>query len=130
MDRCGTWKSSYRLVLGLVQEIDAQPFFDARSLIRFHETSFTQAALDATWDVVFVRLSAVQEYGWHAGLEPLMWISDAVNGSLADLDWPRLQRELADHRESWLKLIVSHAKAHEEFFPVAEPRLRDDDEGN
>src|SRR5208282_4055783 len=31
------------------------------------------------WDVIFVRMSAIQEYGWHAGLERLIWASDAVN---------------------------------------------------
>ncbi|MFI5457028.1 MAG: hypothetical protein ACHRXM_16405 [Isosphaerales bacterium] len=128
MDHCSTWISSYRLVLGLVQEIDVQPRFDPRALIRSGETSDSETADEATWDVVFVRLSALQEYGWHAGLEPLMWASDTVNSSLSELDWPRLQGELKLQRGLWIKQIVSHAKAHGEFFPAPEPRLPEDDE--
>ncbi len=39
MDHCGTWKSSVRLILGVVQEIDIQPIFDPRTLIRSSDTS-------------------------------------------------------------------------------------------
>ncbi len=56
-----------------------------------------------------------------------MWASDAVNGGLSELDWPRLQTELADHRESWIKAIIEHAKEHDEFFPIREHHVLDDD---
>jgi hypothetical protein len=81
-------------------------------------TAFNTAAEEALWDVVFVRLGALQEYGWHAGLEPLMWASDRINGSLAEMDWPRLQSELASKRPYWIDLIITSAKSHNEFFPV------------
>jgi hypothetical protein len=126
MDHCGTWKSSLRLILGLVQEIDVEPFFDPRTLVRNSDTSESEAAIEATWDVVFARLSALQEYGWHAGLEAVMWASDAVNGGLAELDWPLLRKELASHREIWINLIINHAKEHDEFFPVPEVRPPDE----
>jgi hypothetical protein len=118
--QCNTWKSSYRLVLGLLEEIDVQPQFDPRVLMRSEEISESEATEEATWDVVFARLCALQEYGWHAGLEPLMWASDALNGSLADLNWPDLQVELATTRPSWIELIISSAKEHHEFFPPPE----------
>jgi hypothetical protein len=124
MDRCGTWKSSYRLVLALVEEIDVQPRFDPRVLIRSGDISESEAAEEATWDVVFARLGALQEYGWHAGLEPLMWASDSLNGSLAELNWPGLQTELATNRPSWIELIITSAKDHNEFFPSPEPDSR------
>ena len=98
MYQCNTWKSSYRLVLGLLEEIDIKPQFEPREIVRSEGTSDAEAAEEATWDVVFARLNAVQEYGWHAGLETLMWASDALNGSLAELNWPGLQAELATHR--------------------------------
>jgi hypothetical protein len=120
LDHCGTWKSSYRLVLGLLDEIDVQPQFEPRSLVRSDRASATEAAEEATWDVVFARLAALQEYGWHAGLEPLMWASDALNGSLAELNWPRLQAELATHRGACIELIITSAKQHHEFFPPLE----------
>jgi hypothetical protein len=74
-----------------------------------------------------LRLSALQEYGWHAGLEPLMWATDTVNGGLSTLDFPRLQAELAEHRTKWVDQIIAHAKAHHEFFPM---RAREDDEAD
>ncbi len=120
MDRCGTWKSSYRLVLGLLEEIDVQPQFDDRILIPSNGASNRDLAEGAIWDVVFPRLSALQEYGWHAGLEPLMWASDAINGSLAELNWVNLQKELVTLRGSWIELIIAGAKEHHEFFPAPE----------
>ena len=120
MDRCRTWASSYRLVLGLIQDIDVQPQFDARTLIASDPESSADAAAEALWDVVFVRLSAVQEYGWHAGLEPLIWASDTVNGSLAELNWQGLQQEFASLREQWVEMIIANAQAHDVFFPPAD----------
>ena len=116
MDRCGTWTSSYRLVLGLLQEIDVQPQFDNRMLADSDHESAGEAASEALWDVIFARLSALQEYGWHAGLEPLMWASDAVNGSLAELSWSHLKQELASQKNVWAELIIRHAKDHDAFF--------------
>jgi hypothetical protein len=127
MDRCGTWTSSYRLVLGLLQEIDVQPLFSPAALIP-DGTSAEALTEQALWDVVFVRLSAVQEYGWHAGLESLMWASDSVNGGLAEMDWPRLQQELARLREPWVGLIIDHAKKHDAFFPPFEPDYSEENE--
>jgi hypothetical protein len=120
MDHCGTWKSSYRLVLGLVEEIDMQPQFDHRDLIAENGTPASTLAEEALLDVVLVRIGALQEYGWHAGLEPLMWASDAVNGSLSKMNWPSLQSELAAKRPYWIDLIISSAKSHNEFFPAPE----------
>jgi hypothetical protein len=124
MHQCDSWTSSYRLVLGLLSEIDVRPQFDPRELIRSAVTSEIEAAQEATLDVVFARLSTLQEYGWHAGLEELMWASDALNGSLTEPNWTRLQPELAAHRDSWIGLINSSAKQHHEFFPSPGPDSR------
>ncbi|HWY87324.1 MAG TPA: hypothetical protein VNX28_11395 [Gemmataceae bacterium] len=128
MDRCGKWTSSYRLVLGLLDEIDDPPHFSRRSLLISHGLSAEEVAQDALWDVVFVRLSALQEYGWHAGLEPLIWASDEVNGSLSEMNWPTLQAEFANLRPRWIDLIISHAKEHGVFFPQPESVEEEDDE--
>jgi hypothetical protein len=118
MDHCGTWKSSYRLILDLLDEIDIQPQFEPRALVQDETGGHAEAAGDATWDVFFTRLAAVQEYGWHAGLEELMWASDSLNGSQTDFDWPRLQTELTNQREAWIDLIITGAKRYHEFFPT------------
>jgi len=120
IDHCGTWTSSYRLVLGLLEEIHVTPHFSQDSLRTSGVMSIEETVEDALWEVVFVRLSAVQEYGWHAGIESLMWVTDAVNGSLAEFDWSRLQEELSTLRQGWIHEIISHAKSHEAFFPKHE----------
>jgi hypothetical protein len=125
MDHCGTWTSSYRLVLGLLEEIDETPYFTRKALLPSAGMPVEEIANDALWDVVFVRLSAVQEYGWHAGLEALIWATDALNGSLAELDWPGLQQELTRRRDEWITLIITHATAHDGFFPKPEVEQED-----
>ncbi len=127
MDRCGKWTSSYRLVLGLLEEIADDPVFLEKALFLTPGASASEVTEDALWDVIFVRLSALQEYGWHAGLEPLIWASDAVNGALAEMDWPGLQRQFAGLRDGWTDLIISHAKQHDAFFPQQE-QVEEDDE--
>lgn len=127
MYQCNKWTSSYRLVLGLIEEIDNKPQFTSSAFVGPGEPD--QLAEDALWDVVFTRLSAVQEYGWHAGLVQLVWASDDLNGSLAEFKWPSVQTELSSLRQGWSELIISHAKAHGVFFP-AEPLFDDEpDEG-
>ena len=117
MAHCGTWTSSYRLISGLVEEIDDRPEFTEKSLVAADGNSAGDTAEEALWDVVFTRLLAVQEYGWHAGLEPLVWASDSINGSLADFNWRGLQKELASLRRPWADLIIQHARKHNVFFP-------------
>jgi hypothetical protein len=117
MAHCETWTSSYRLISALVEEIDDRPEFTEKSLLAANGNSLGEAADEALWDVVFSRLSAVQEYGWHAGLESLIWATDSVDGSLAELNWPGLQKELALLRQSWVDLIIRHAREHNVFFP-------------
>lgn len=117
MDHCNTWTSSYRLVLALLEEIDSQPYFSPTELLNGDTSSVEEAANYALWDVVYVRLSALQEYGWHAGLEELRWVGDAVREGLAEMSWPRVQHDLGRLRDSWVELIIRHASKHKSFFP-------------
>ncbi len=127
MKHCDNWTSSYRLVLALLEEIDILPQFDHRSLVSPDGASNGEVAEQAIWDVVLTRLSALQEYGWHAGIESLMWATDAVNGSLAELSWQGLQQELSTLRGPWAQQIISSAKEHHQFFPPREPHASADD---
>jgi len=119
MDRCGTWRSSYRLILAMLQEICVTPHFDETILVLDPGESAEQASGEALWDVVFVRLAGIQEYGFHAGLENLMWATDELNGSLSSLDWTRLRGDLSDKRDAWTSQIITHAEAQGTFFPEA-----------
>jgi hypothetical protein len=116
MDHCGTWKSSYRLVLALVQELPVEPRFSEHDLNVGEEGDTEQVSKEALWDVVFARIGGIQEYGFHAGIESLMWATDELNGGLSNLDWSLLRSELTTKSQEWTESIISHAVAEGVFF--------------
>lgn len=120
MNQCGTWTSSYRLVLAVIQELASRPQFLPADLHVTNGDDADEVARDALWDVVFARLATIQEYGWHSGQEELLWASDHLNGALTSLNWDKLQPELARRRTTWTDLVIEHAKAQHEFFPRAD----------
>ncbi len=126
MNKCDTWTSAYRLILALLQEIDIEPHFDPRSLIEEEDVTLAETQFQALWDVIFTKIASLQEYGWHAGLEDLMWATDTLNGGLSELNWQVLQKELARQREKWTARIIDHAKKEGEFFKVSETFLSDE----
>lgn len=117
MDNCGSWKSSYRFVLAMMQELPTTPQFPDNDLNPDGAMSLADTRQDAVWDVFFTRLGGIQEYGFHSGIVDLMWATDHLNGSLAALDWSGLTRELTGKAPEWTDLIVRHATAEGVFFP-------------
>jgi hypothetical protein len=114
MANCGTWRSSYRFVLALVQELPRTPKFEADDLA---SDAGENAAQEALWDVFFARISGVEEYGFHSGLEQLMWATDQFNGSLSDFNWDDLKAQLTSRASEWTELIIKHAQEEHAFFP-------------
>lgn len=110
LDKCGKWQSSWRLVLALIQELDIKPMFTPDMLLT------DDSEEEALWDVFFVRLSGIQEFGWHAGLDEMRWASDSLNGSLLAFDWKTLQPELSKLRTSMTKAVVTLAKKEKVYF--------------
>jgi len=130
LSHCGTWVSSYRLILGLIQEVDSEPLFDKTSIVLMKGDDIREVKADARWDVVFCRLSGIQEYGWHAGLEGLMWASDAVNGGLSNLDWTVLKSEFEKIKPAWTDMVIGHARQENVFFQAnRETHAHDEAEG-
>ena len=117
---CGTWQSSYRFVLSLIQEFFNEPFFSESDLISSSDDDLDFVKNDARWDVFFVRLGCLQEYGFHSGLHELMWATDQLNGGLSSLDWGKTQRELSVIVPQWSALIIEHASREGAFLPQAE----------
>jgi hypothetical protein len=118
IDTCDTWTSSYRLFLGFVQEIDSTPIFEDKNLfLQLPGETPQEVREPALWDVIFSRISALQEYGWHAGLEDLMWATDSLNGALSEFNWDLLKKDLATKRQSWTERIIEHARKEGVFFP-------------
>ncbi len=114
MANCGTWRSSYRFVLTLVQELPRTPRFEEDDIVA---DAGRDATLEALWDVFFTRISGIEEYGFHSGLEELMWATDQLNGSLSDFNWEELKRDLELKASEWTELIIKHAQDEGAFFP-------------
>lgn len=116
LHQCDSWTSSYRMILALVDEIGIEPVFTPRELNMNGQGDTPEVEQQARWDVFFSRLTGLQEYGWHAGVEELMWASDGLNGSLAELDWRGVIRELENVGPRWTDMIIDHAKENGGFF--------------
>jgi len=121
MDNCGTWKSSYRFILAMIQELPTTPSFLDVDLNLDNAPIGPETREDAIWDVFFTRLSGIQEYGFHSGIETLIWATDQLNGSLTDLDWCGLIDELTVKSPEWTELIIRHATDEGAFFPPRTP---------
>jgi hypothetical protein len=127
MDKCGTWRSSYRLVLALLQELPTEPHFIDEDLNESGDSVEVTRA-EALWDVIFTRIAGIQEYGFHSGLERLIWAMDELNGGLSSLDWGQLAPELTSRRSEWMTLIVEHASNEGVFFPSHDTNREDDED--
>ena len=119
MDKCDTWKNSYRLVLAFLQEIDEEPHFGHVDLCEGRDHDEQQS--DALWDVVFTRFSLLQEYGWHASLDELKWITDQVNDSLTEFNWKKLNEELRELKGKLTAAVIRHANDGGVFFDQLVP---------
>jgi hypothetical protein len=131
MARCGRWQSSYRLVLALLSELNAKPKISDASLTVGDSVGTEEARSDAEWEVLFARLSAVQEYGWHAGIEELMWVTDQLDGGLANYDWQTTQDSLTSVQSRLIDMVIDHADREGAFFPERDgdwPATVDEDE--
>jgi hypothetical protein len=126
MDKCGTWKSSYRLVLALLRELPTEPYFTDDDLnVVDDEPAVVRP--EAMWDVIFTRIAGLQEYGFHSGIERLIWATDELNGGLSSLDWNELGPELRKRQPEWIELILRHASDEGVFFPPQDSNLEEED---
>lgn len=116
MDHCDTWTSSYRHILSLVDEMKTPPAFAKTALNVPDGDDVNEVEAEARWDVFFARLCGLQEYGWHAGVEELMWASDRMNGSLSELNWDAVVVDLEAVCPEWTEKIIKHAKTNDAFF--------------
>lgn len=116
MDHCDSWISSYRMILSVVDEMRIPPAFSRSALDVDDGEDPVVIEAEARWDVFFTRLSGLQEYGWHAGVEDLMWASDRMNGSLSELDWDAVVADLAQACPEWTEVIIRHAQDNDAFF--------------
>ncbi len=111
MTNCGTWRSSYRFALSVIKEVSQRPFFASSDLLEGATSD------EAEWDVLFARLSCIQEYGFHSGIDELMWATDHVDGALVELNLGRVRQELDKKSLDWVEMVIRHATDNNAFFP-------------
>ena len=111
MANCGTWRSSYRFALSTIKEVSEHPSFNDEDLLEGSTVD------EAEWDVLFAGISCVQEYGFHSGIETLMWATDQVNGALVDFNLTKARDELSKRSLEWVDLVIRHATDNGAFFP-------------
>ncbi len=112
---CGSWTSSYRLMLSLFQEVDIKPYISDKMLYNGHKKNETQEL--ALYEVIFSRFSAIQEYGWHSSLDkfrnaPSNFVDYLINGEFEEF-WPTL----SETKSEWEKTLIDFAKREGVYFP-------------
>lgn len=107
LHNCDDWRTSSRLVLSVVQDMQERAEFSARD---------AEDENEGRWDLFFAQLACVQEYGWHSSVEELMWASDALEEGLSSLDLGLLHTELARVCPQWVDLIIRDAVDNDAFF--------------
>jgi len=123
MDNCGSWTSSWRLILSVIEEIDERPVILERMVYaRGTGIDLTAVEDDALWEIIFARLSAIQEFGFHLGEDEFRWVTDSLNGALTEFDWAKLSVELRKKKVPWEKIIIRKAEAEGIFFQVPTER--------
>jgi len=110
MRHCGSWTSSYRLVLAQVEEVPEEVVVTPKQLAEGADTD------DAMWEVLFCRLSALQEFGWHAGLAALKHPLNGASKKVAAGDWKGAYAELGKEVPKWRHLIIGRAKEEGVYF--------------
>ena len=110
MRHCDSWTSSYRLVLAQVEEVPEEVVVTQKQLVDGADAN------DARWEVLFCRLSALQEFGWHASLATLKHPLDGASAKVADGDWSGACSELAKHVPEWRTAIIERAKEEGVYF--------------
>lgn len=118
MANCNSWKSSYRLVMAVVQELSDTPHFRDEDM--YSETEQIPTKDEALWELVFIRLTVLQEYGWHAGLEDLLWIPDSLGDAIVSFDWNQLKPNLSSLKATITERIITHAQNEGEYFATGD----------
>ncbi|WP_437663870.1 hypothetical protein [Sorangium sp. So ce1182] len=88
-----------RRVLDLLDEIDTDVLFRAADLLE------GDGAAAARWEVAHARLSCIQEFGWHAAEERLMYPMMELGAHVAEEDWNGFLLALGRLKESFRERV-------------------------
>lgn len=118
MHRSAGWTSSYRLILQSLQDLDVEPHIEPDLLLP-HVAQNGHDRNEAFWDVIFCRIAAIQEFGFHSGQQDLMWATDSLSDALVSFRWSTLQPQLQKLKRQWTRRIIDLAKESGVFLPHA-----------
>ena len=117
MLNCGKWTSAYRLMLALANELDLVPLVEDSSFwVKVPIERSDAIKKGATWDVMMLRVSTIQEFGNAASDEDLMWITDKLNGSLVNSEPSELADELVTAKKDIVQRIIELSKRAHVYF--------------
>ncbi|WP_437581297.1 hypothetical protein [Sorangium sp. So ce887] len=90
-----------RRVLDLLDEIDTDVLFRAADLLE------AGGAAAARWEVAHARLSCIQEFGWHAAREELMYPMMELGAHVAEEDWNGFLLALGRLKGSFRDVVIA-----------------------
>lgn len=121
MAHCDTWRSSFRLTLSVIDQVARTPTFSEDDI-----NGNGCGESEALWDVFYSRISLIQEYGWHAGIEELIWVTDILGG-LEEFDWDTLRPQLVRIKPILIQKTLNHARENDGYFATTTPTEDDED---
>ena len=105
MARPEAWRSSARLVLALLGEVDNEILIGKKDLVVYEGESPEEKKEEARWEVLFARLSGIQEYGEYASLEGLKYPMRSLKKIAAEQDLEKLLGALSPLKEEWQRTV-------------------------
>ena len=115
MAHCDTWRSSFRLTLDVVQQLPNKPYFLQKDIWELGHME------EAVWDVLFSRISLVQEYGWHAGIPLMTWMTDNIL-NLQEFIWDSISEQLEHCAYEIIQEMFRHARDNDAYFSLSSPQ--------
>jgi hypothetical protein len=88
-------------VSGLVDDVDRIVFLEPSEVLGAGQAG-DEAIEAARWEVLYTRLSGVQEVGWHASIDDLMFPMRELHTYVAEQDWNGLIGRLSELKERWM----------------------------
>ncbi len=99
----GSW---WRWALELLEDVDRELLLGSEALLESTGGSEEEQRIAATWEVLFVRVSGLQEFGWHAAIDELKFPLRELGAYVAEQDWRGLRLALRALKSRWRELIL------------------------
>lgn len=99
--------SWWEWALELLDEVDRETSLDSTGLLDTAGASDEERRTAARWEVLFTRVSGLQEFGWHASIDALKFPLQELGSYVAEQDWNGLLHALSRLKPHWRELILA-----------------------